>query len=162
MRQLLAVNAAFIWRDDLRQPEVQHLHHAVRTNLDVGGLEVAVNDAVLVRGLERLGDLPSDPSASAIGIPDRFLSRSSSVSPSTTSRTRAHAAVDTLQAVNRRDVGMIERGQHARLAFEPREPLRVCRERGRQNLDGNLAASVVSRARYTSPMPPAPSRETMV
>ena len=29
-------------------------------DLDVGGLQVAVDDALLVRGLERLGDLPRD------------------------------------------------------------------------------------------------------
>jgi hypothetical protein len=35
----------------------QHLHGAVVTDFDVGGLQVAVDDALLVRGLERLGDL---------------------------------------------------------------------------------------------------------
>ena len=41
----------------LRQPEVEHLHRAVRPHLDVGGLQVAVDDALLVRGFERLGNL---------------------------------------------------------------------------------------------------------
>ena len=44
----------------LRQPEVEHLHHAVRRDLDVRGLQVAVDDPFLVRGLERVGDLPRD------------------------------------------------------------------------------------------------------
>ena len=36
--------------------------------LDVGRLQVAVDDALLVRGLERLGDLPGDERASSTGI----------------------------------------------------------------------------------------------
>ena len=37
------------------------------------------------------------------------------------------------------DVGMIQRGEHFRFALKPREPIVVGRERGRQNLDGDLA-----------------------
>jgi hypothetical protein len=44
----------------LGQPEVEHFHRAVWTYLDIGGLEIAMNDALLVRGLERLGDLACD------------------------------------------------------------------------------------------------------
>ena len=44
----------------LGQAEVEHLDGAVRRELDVGRLQVAVDDAALVRGLERLGDLPRD------------------------------------------------------------------------------------------------------
>jgi len=41
----------------LRQPEVQHLHRAIASHLDVGGLQVAMNDAVLVRRFQRVHDL---------------------------------------------------------------------------------------------------------
>ena len=44
----------------LRQAEVQHLHRAVLANLDVGGLQIAMDDPLLVRGFERLGDLLRD------------------------------------------------------------------------------------------------------
>ena len=44
----------------LRQAEVEHLDRAVGADLDVGGLEIAMDDALLVRGLERVGDLPRD------------------------------------------------------------------------------------------------------
>ena len=54
-----------------------------------------------------------------------------------------HQRLDTigvLESVNRADVGMIQRGEHARFALEPRAPLSIARERGWQNLDGDLAA----------------------
>ena len=41
----------------LRQSEVQHLHLAVGRDLDVGGLQVAVDDALLMRGFEGFGNL---------------------------------------------------------------------------------------------------------
>ena len=47
-------------RVGLGQAEVEDLDLAVRRQLDVGGLEVAVDDALLVRFLERLRDLPRD------------------------------------------------------------------------------------------------------
>ena len=47
-------------RHRLGQTEVEHFDRAVVTQLDIRGLEIAVDDAVLVRGLERLGDLPGD------------------------------------------------------------------------------------------------------
>ena len=44
-----------------------------------------------------------------------------------------------LDAVDAGDVRMIERGQHTRFALESREPLGVCRERARQDLDRHIA-----------------------
>ena len=46
--------------DRLRQPEIQHLDRSVGADLDVRGFQIAVNDALLVRGFERLGDLSGD------------------------------------------------------------------------------------------------------
>jgi hypothetical protein len=40
--------------------EVEDLHDAVRRDLDVGGLQIAMDDASLVRGIERIGDLARD------------------------------------------------------------------------------------------------------
>ncbi len=44
----------------LRKTEVEHLHRAVRAHLDVGGLQITMNDALLVRGFQRLRDLLRD------------------------------------------------------------------------------------------------------
>ncbi len=40
------------------EAEVQHLHRPVVSHLDVRGLQVAVDDAELVRGFKCFGDLP--------------------------------------------------------------------------------------------------------
>ena len=40
------------------QAEVEHLHRSVGLDLDVAGLQVAMSDSLLVRGFERVGDLP--------------------------------------------------------------------------------------------------------
>ena len=40
------------------ETKVEHLHDAVGRDLDVRRLEIAVDDAFVVRGLERVGDLP--------------------------------------------------------------------------------------------------------
>jgi hypothetical protein len=41
-------------------PEVEHLHGSVRPQLDVGGFQISVDDALLVRGFESFGNLPRD------------------------------------------------------------------------------------------------------
>ena len=44
-----------------REPEVQHLHPIVRVRRDVRGLQVAMDDALLVGGFKGIRDLPGDP-----------------------------------------------------------------------------------------------------
>ena len=44
----------------LGQPKIQHLDGAVSAHLDVGRLQVAMNDPLLMRGLQRLRDLLGD------------------------------------------------------------------------------------------------------
>ena len=75
----------------LCETEVQHLHGAVRTDLDVRGLEIAMDDAELVGGFERIDDLSRDGSASVDGIGPRAMSADRS-SPSTSSMTSARRA----------------------------------------------------------------------
>ncbi len=93
---------------------------------------------LLVRGIECVGDLPAIASASARRSGPRAI-RSASVSPSTSSRTSAVHAVGLFDAVNRGDVGMVERGQDARLALEARQPVGIRGEHRRQHLDRDLA-----------------------
>ena len=56
---------------------------------------------------------------------------------------------------------MIERREHLRFALEAREPLRIVAKAGGRILIATSRSSFVSRARYTSPMPPTPSRLSM-
>jgi hypothetical protein len=44
-----------------------------------------------------------------------------------------------LEAIDVRDVRVIERGQQTRLTLEPDQPIRVARERGGQDLDRDVA-----------------------
>ena len=60
----------------------------------------------------------------------------------------------SLNAEDRPDVGMIERGQEAGLPLEAGEPAGVAGKGRRRTLMATSRPSCVSRARYTSPMPP--------
>ena len=57
---------------------------------------------------------------------------------------------------------MVERGEDLRFALEPREAIGIVGERqAGSTLIATSRFSFVSRARYTSPMPPAPRTETI-
>ena len=74
---------------NLGDAEIEHLDRAVQSNLDVGRLEIAMNDALLVGRFERVGDLSGDfpgPGRAAAGP---WPGDSGRVWPSTSSRTSA-------------------------------------------------------------------------
>ena len=54
---------------------------------------------------------------------------------------------------------MIERREDLRFAAKARQPVGIIGKRGQQHLIATSRFSWVSRARYTSPIPPAPSAE---
>ena len=87
-RRIGRIIVCCVARERLRQTEVQHLDLAFRRHLHVGGFQIAVNDAFLVRGFERLGNLLRD--RQRFFDPERAvaLTRSASVSPDTNSITR--------------------------------------------------------------------------
>ena len=51
---------------------------------------------------------------------------------------------------------MIQRGEDFRFPLEPRQPVGIAGERLRQDFNATSRFNRVSRARYTSPIPPAP------
>src|SRR5688572_7587564 len=59
MRKVGGADGA-LWTKSLRKPEVENFDRAVRTQLDVLRLQIAMNDARLVRGLECRRDLTGD------------------------------------------------------------------------------------------------------
>ncbi len=99
-----------------------------------------MHDALLVRGLERVGDLQRDP--------ERILDRQCA-SPQTIGQRFAFdelhdeevPAVGHFHAVERRDVWMIERGEHLRLALEPGDAVGIS-ETLAHDLDGDRSAEL--------------------
>ena len=123
----------------LRQAEVQNLDRVVGQELDVGGLEVAVHHALVVRRLQRRGDLGGNGQRvvqvqrAPAGDP-----RFQRLALQKLHRQEVHV-FQLVQPVDRRDVRVVERGQQPRLALEPRQPLGVGAEGVGQDLDRDLA-----------------------
>ena len=123
----------------LARPKSRSLTLPSRRHLDVGGLEIAVDDALLVRGLERLGDLPRDRerfiernrSARRFGRPSPRLRRAPSP--------RMCRPATCLEGIDRRDAGVIERRERFRLALEAGDAVRVLEELLRQHLERDVA-----------------------
>ncbi len=123
----------------LGQTEVEHFYLAVRLQLHVGRLQVAVDDALLVRLLEPLCDLSRDR--------ERLFERQRPAGDAggevfaldVLHRQEPHV-LELVDAVDGGDVAVIERGQQLGLAFEPRQPRRILGDAGGQRLDGDLAA----------------------
>jgi hypothetical protein len=104
-----------------------------------------MDDAAIVRGLERLGDLPGDGQCLALRQPAALAA------PARRHPLRQRGALDQFQhqkpqavgvvePVDRADVGMIQRGEHPRLALEACETMGVAGEERRQHLDGDITA----------------------
>ena len=97
-----------------------------------------MHDSSIVRGLQRLGQLAGDR--------QRFIQRQCAaqdalrevLSVDELHRDRVHRA-RLLDAVNRRDVGVVERGQRLRLAREPRQPVIVSRDGVGQDLERDVS-----------------------
>ena len=71
-----------------------------------------------------------------------------------------HRKVDSvgfLHRMDRDDVGVLQGGQDLSFSQEPSQQIPVARERIGQQLEGDVALELRVPARYTSPMPPAPT-----
>ena len=97
--------------------KVQHLRGPVGSDLYVCRLQVAVDDSLFVRRLERLGDLP--------GEREGFIERETAVDDAIGERwalDQLHHQRDgpvlLFEAVNLRDMGMIQRRQNFGFALE--------------------------------------------
>ena len=78
-------------RECLRQPEVEHLDPAFRSQLDVRRLEIAVDHAFLVRIFQRVDELLDNRQSFARGMAPCAI-RSSRVGPSASSITSARSS----------------------------------------------------------------------
>ena len=132
--------------DRLRQPEVEHLHGAVSSDLDVRGFQIAMNDALLVRRFERLRDL--------LGDGQRLIERNGAARDALRQilafdefhHQRGHVAA-IFNAVDGGDVGMIQRREHFRFALKTREPIGIRRDRRGRTFRATCRLSFVSVAR---------------
>ena len=101
-----------------------------------------MDDAALVRGVQGLRDLTRDR--------ERVSERQRTLRDPFRQRLaldelehQCGAAIDVLEAVDRADVGMIQRRQHPRFALEAREAFRIAREEPWQDLDRDLATELL-------------------
>jgi hypothetical protein len=153
------------------RPEVEHLRANV-TGWDsrcvggalqdnVGRLQIAVDDAFLMRRVERLGDLARNreslghrhwPALEAIGKRGSFDELED----------QSRDAIALFQPIDGPDVRVIERGEQARFAREAGAALGVGREVGRQDLDGDVTTQLAVARAIDLAMPPDPSGATIV
>ena len=133
------VRVVFGRRDELGQAEVEDLHEAVLGDHHVFRLQIAMDDSLLVRGGEAVGDLRGDVQDAAVRRRPAAQQR-----PQVRSLDMLHddvrrAAVGA-DFMDGDDVGMIERRRRAGLAGEARQALPVAGETLRKDFDGHRAA----------------------
>ena len=104
-------------RRDLRQAEVQNLGVAALGDKNVGRLDVAVNDALGVGGIERVGDLDGQRQQ-RLRCPAVARDACFSVRPSRNSMAMKACAVLVVNFVDGADVGMIQGGSSLGFALE--------------------------------------------
>ena len=120
------------------EPEVQYLDRPVVADFDVRWFEIAVDDALLMRGFERLRDLAGDRQ----GVTDRDRSTSDLLRQILTFNElhdqRTHAT-GFFEAVDMRDVRMVQGGENFRFPLEASEPLGIAGKGLGECLDSDIA-----------------------
>src|SRR5688572_8433318 len=122
----------------LGQPEVENLDDAARRDLDVGGLEVAVKDALAMCGFERLGDLSCRPECFGNcqwSCPEPIGERQ----PVDQFEHQATNILGLLKTVDCGDVRMVERREDPRFTLEAATSIVIGGKRRRQDLDRHIA-----------------------
>ena len=138
-----------------REAEVEDLDDAVGREAHVRRLEVPVHDAGLVRGLETLRDLTAHVDGFVDGQRTAREPRGEVLTGDELHREEARV-VHLIDAVDARDVRMVQRRERLRLALEATQPLLVLGEALGQDLDRDLTPQ----ARVLGPVdlahPPGP------
>ena len=125
-----------------REPEVQELDVALFGQLQVGRLQVAMNDRAFVRVLERFGHL--------LGDRDRLVDWNRPLLDPLRQRRAFHDFHDEgphragfFEPVNGRYMMMVERRQDFRFALEARHPTAIGRELVGQDLERDVSIELV-------------------
>jgi len=122
----------------LRQTEVQHLDPPVGSQLDVGGLQVPVDDPVLMGFLQGLRDLPRDEQGLVEGY-RAALQPVGQILAFHQLEDEERLPVRLVQPVDGGDVGVVQGAGRLGLVLETPEPLGVLREVGMDDLERHLA-----------------------
>jgi hypothetical protein len=123
------------------EAEVEHLDRAVGPHLHVGRLQIAVDDALFVRGFECLGHLLRDRQR----VIDPDGARGDAVSerrPFDQLHDERRGSGRPFEAVDGGDVRMVEGGERLRFAIEARQALCVRGHGVGEDLDGHLPREV--------------------
>ena len=120
------------------QAEVEDLCAAVVRDEDVLRLQVAMDDAFVMRRRKAACDLDGDVDGTSRGRRSlgQFLSKRFAL------KQFRHDEVETAlftDVVHGQDVRMAQRGDGARFLFEPAQPVGIRGDRRRKNLDGDIA-----------------------
>ena len=110
----------------------------MRTEIEICGLEVPVKDPSFVSGLEPVGNLMGDRQ----DFGQRKRTPSDALRQCLTGdelQYKGGHALEVFDAVDGRNVRVIERGQDTRFALEPDASFRIASEGARQNLDRDFA-----------------------
>ena len=120
------------------KPKVQHLDGPVAADLNVRWFEIAVDDPLLMRGLQRLRNLAGDRQ----GITDRDRSTSDLLCEVLTFNKfhdqRTHGT-GFFEAVDMRDVRVVQGGENLRFPLESSEPLGIAGKGLGECLDSDIA-----------------------
>ena len=154
--------AALLRVRELGEAEVEDLHAAVVGDEDVLGLQVPVDDPLLVRGREAVDDLER--------VVDRLARRELAAREDRPERLALEQLLDDVgralvraDVVDRGDVGMVQDARRLGLLLEPAQPVGVGGEGGGQDLDRHVAAQArVLRAIHLSHPARADLREDLV
>jgi hypothetical protein len=126
-------------RRELREAEVEHLCVSAARDEDVGGLDVAVDDAFCVRCVERVGDFDSELDEQIKRERPAINLMLQSLAFEELHREKGPAIV-LADLVDRANVRMVQRGGSAGFALKSFECLRIARGLFRQKLQRDVAA----------------------
>ena len=121
----------------LGEPEVEQLRAGLGQH-DVGGLEIAVDDALPMRLVEGVGDLGRDLQR-LVERERPLLEAGGERLPVEMRHDEEVRAVGVADVVDAADMRMIERRDGARLALEPRAQVGIAGDVRREDLDGDAA-----------------------
>ena len=126
----------------LGQTEVKHLHLAITRDLDVRRLEIAVDDPTVVRRFQGFCNLRRRD--------ERFVQGNRAAREPLLDRFAVNQLEDEhghplagrvvlFDAVDCRNVRMVQRGEQTGLALEARQPIRIGQEQGRKYFAGDVS-----------------------